>query len=88
MLTIYPFALLDRVKLRHSAKFLVALECRNGPSKTDGPFLHLIDGDLSTVTDDEIQKAMDRLNNRPRKCLGYRTPNEVFFGKSAVALAS
>ena len=44
--------------------------------------------DLSTVTDDEIQKAMDRLNNRPRKCLGYRTPNEVFFGKSPVALAS
>jgi IS30 family transposase len=44
--------------------------------------------DLSTVTDDEIQKAMDRLNNRPRTCLGYRTPNEVFFGKSPVALAS
>jgi len=44
--------------------------------------------DLQTVTDDEIQKAMDRLNNRPRKCLGYRTPNEVFFSKSTVALAS
>jgi len=22
---------------------------------------------------------MDRLNNRPRKLLGYKTPNEVFF---------
>jgi len=44
--------------------------------------------DLQTVTDKEIQKAMDRLNNRPRKCLGYRTPNEVFFSKSPVALAS
>lgn len=44
--------------------------------------------DLRTVTDEEIQKAMDRLNNRPRKCLGYRTPNEVFFGKSPVALAN
>jgi IS30 family transposase len=44
--------------------------------------------DLRTVTDKEIQKAMDRLNNRPRKCLGYRTPNEVFFSKSPVALAS
>ncbi len=44
--------------------------------------------DLRTVTDDEIQKAMDRLNNRPRKCLGYRTPNEVFFSKSPVALTS
>jgi len=44
--------------------------------------------DLRTVTDEEIQKAMDRLNNRPRKCLGYQTPNEVFFSKSPVALAS
>jgi IS30 family transposase len=44
--------------------------------------------DLRTVTEEEIQNAMDRLNNRPRKCLGYRTPNEVFFGKSPVALAS
>jgi IS30 family transposase len=22
---------------------------------------------------------MDKLNNRPRKLLGYKTPNEVFF---------
>jgi len=44
--------------------------------------------DFRTVTDEEIQQAMDRLNNRPRKCLGYRTPNEVFFDKSPVALAS
>lgn len=44
--------------------------------------------DLRTVTDEEIQRAMDRLNNRPRKCLGFRTPNEVFFGKSPVALAT
>jgi len=36
-----------------------------------------------------IQRIMDRLNNRPRKCLNYRTPNEVFFGNmSPVALAS
>mgnify|MGYP000707317631 CR=1 FL=1 len=43
--------------------------------------------DFRTVTDEEIQIAMDRLNNRPRKCLGYQTPNEVFFGKPLVALA-
>ncbi len=43
--------------------------------------------DLRTVTDEDMQFAMERLNNRPRKCLGYRTPNEVFFGKSSVALA-
>jgi IS30 family transposase len=44
--------------------------------------------DFRTVTVEEIERAMDRLNNRPRKCLGYRTPNEVFFDKSPVALAS
>lgn len=38
--------------------------------------------DFRTVTDRDIQIAMERLNNRPRKCLGYRTPNEVFFSKS------
>ena len=46
------------------------------------------DRDLRTVTEQEIERAMHRLNNRPRKCLGYRTPNEVFFSKSSVALAS
>jgi len=44
--------------------------------------------DLRQVTDEAIQMAMDRLNNRPRKCLGFRTPNEVFFSKSTVALTS
>lgn len=44
--------------------------------------------DFRTVTEEEIQFAMDRLNNRPRKCLGFRTPNEVFFDKSPVALVS
>jgi IS30 family transposase len=44
--------------------------------------------DFRTVTDKAIQLVMHRLNNRPRKCLGYQTPNEVFFEESAVALAS
>ena len=37
------------------------------------------DRDLRTVTKREIEKAMDKLNHRPRKSLGYRTPYEVFF---------
>jgi len=37
------------------------------------------DRDLTTVTKYEIEKAMDKLNHRPRKSLGYRTPYEVFF---------
>jgi IS30 family transposase len=34
---------------------------------------------LTTVTDDEITIAMDTLNHRPRKSLGFKTPFEVFF---------
>ena len=37
------------------------------------------DRDLTTVTKCEIENAMDKLNHRPRKSLGYRTPYEVFF---------
>jgi len=31
------------------------------------------------ITDNQVQVVMNRLNNRPRKTLGYKTPNEVFF---------
>lgn len=37
--------------------------------------------DFKTITKKNVQNAMDRLNNRPRKTLDYATPNEVFFGK-------
>ena len=33
--------------------------------------------DFKDITDDEIQAIEDRLNNRPRKILGYKTPMEV-----------
>ena len=33
---------------------------------------------LSTVTNKELRMIQDRLNNRPRKRLGFKTPNEVF----------
>jgi IS30 family transposase len=36
---------------------------------------------FETITDEHVQWAMNRLNNRPRKTLGYKTPNEVFFQK-------
>lgn len=35
--------------------------------------------DFREVTDNEVQQAAARLNNRPRKCLGFHTPSEVFF---------
>jgi IS30 family transposase len=36
--------------------------------------------DLTEVTDELVQMAVDRLNHRPRKVLGFRTLHEVFFG--------
>jgi len=45
--------------------------------------------DFKDVTDDEIQRIEDKLNNRPRKALQYKTPFEVFFAtdsSSTVAL--
>ena len=42
--------------------------------------------DLTTVTSQEELLIMDRLNLRPRKCLGFRTPFEVFFQQPSVAL--
>jgi IS30 family transposase len=35
--------------------------------------------DFTTVTARQLRRAEDRLNHRPRKCLGYKTPHEVFF---------
>lgn len=45
--------------------------------------------DFTTITQKEISQAMNKLNNRPRKCLGMKTPNQVFLGiNPPVALAS
>lgn len=33
--------------------------------------------DLSNVDEEELQYNLDLLNNRPRKCINYKTPNEV-----------
>lgn len=38
--------------------------------------------ELIKVTQEQVQWAIDRLNHRPRKVLGFRTPFEVFFGKT------
>jgi len=47
------------------------------------------DRDFRTITDDEIIFAMKRLNNRPRKRLGFKTPKQVFFNQSTnVALTT
>ncbi|MGH8752916.1 MAG: IS30 family transposase [Burkholderiales bacterium] len=35
--------------------------------------------DFTTLTQKEIRLAEQRLNHRPKKCLGFKTPFEVFF---------
>ncbi len=44
--------------------------------------------EFSKITDKQITQVEARLNNRPRKTLGYQTPHEVFFKLSLVALTT
>lgn len=37
--------------------------------------------DIRSLTDQQIERIMQRLNNRPRKSLGFLTPNEVFYNR-------
>ena len=43
---------------------------------------------FSKVTHAESLSAADKLNHRPRKCLAFRTPFEVFFEHPSVALVT
>lgn len=36
--------------------------------------------DFVKLTQKDANRVMDKLNNRPRKCLEFKTPNQVFFG--------
>ncbi|MGO3004912.1 MAG: IS30 family transposase, partial [Halomonas sp.] len=42
--------------------------------------------DFRQVTDGELRKVVKKLNDRPRKRLGYRTPAQVFLGEYSGAL--
>ena len=35
--------------------------------------------DFNILSDEDLQKVVAQLNRRPRKCLDYRTPQEVYF---------
>ena len=37
--------------------------------------------DITDTPEDYIQRKYHELNLRPRKCLGYKTPYEVYFSK-------
>jgi IS30 family transposase len=34
--------------------------------------------DFLNVTDEDLASVVKKLNHRPRKCLGYQSPHEVF----------
>ena len=45
--------------------------------------------DIDDLNDQQVAQIMNKINNRPRKCLGFKTPNQLFLGpKQNVALAS
>ncbi|MET3726072.1 IS30 family transposase [Sphingomonas trueperi] len=50
-----------------------SVENTNGRIRRFLPF----DTDIAAVSDRQLQGMVDRLNNTPRKCLGYQTPQEV-----------
>lgn len=44
--------------------------------------------DLRGITQEQVQFVMDKLNNRPRKTRGGKTPNELFMGLQVDLLAA
>ena len=42
---------------------------------------------FKNVANEDVEEAVKRLNNRPRKCLNYRTPHEIFWQEARGALA-
>ena len=50
---------------------------------------HLPKGaDLTELSQRECTRIAEKLNNRPRKLLGFKTPNEIYYGISPLALQS
>ncbi|MEI5993094.1 helix-turn-helix domain-containing protein [Candidatus Enterococcus mansonii] len=39
--------------------------------------------DMTPVSEKYIESVVSKLNNRPRKCLGWKTPYEIFYDASA-----
>jgi IS30 family transposase len=40
--------------------------------------------DFSKITEEQIYQVQEKLNNRPRKCLGWCNPNEVSLNPTAI----
>jgi len=44
--------------------------------------------DFMALSEEEIQDAVNKLNHRPRKTRGYKTPHELFTGQSEILVAA
>lgn len=44
--------------------------------------------DFSKITEKEVMTVQSKLNSRPRKCLDYRTPNDILKAPPPIALAA
>jgi len=44
--------------------------------------------DFSKLTPKEVQRVETLLNSRPRKCLAYQTPHDIFHPPDPLALAA
>lgn len=44
--------------------------------------------DLGDVTPEHVAAVQEKLNSRPRKCLDYQTPNDIFHALPPIALAT
>jgi IS30 family transposase len=80
-------ALCTRVYFAHpySSWERAANENMNGLIRQYFPKKH----NFAEITEKDIELVMDRLNNRPRKCLGFKSPIQVFFNRlTFVALGS
>lgn len=42
--------------------------------------------DFDTISDEELEDIVEEINNRPRKCLGWFTPKEIFTKLSSVRI--
>jgi len=67
----HPYTASERGTVENRNKFLR----KYFPKKTD----------FEKVTDAEVQMVQDKHNHRPMKCLGFRTPHEVFSEQKILA---
>ena len=45
--------------------------------------------DIDHLSDEDVAEIIEKINKRPRKCLGFKTPNQIFLQHNQlVALAS